>query len=58
MHYLDPDSFEAEGPEVSAEDVTELGHAFIPNLLNRCLFTSPWSAFTYYYDIATIDIFL
>ena len=36
MHYLDPDSFEAEGPGVNAEEVTQLGHAFIPCLLNRC----------------------
>lgn len=35
MHYLDPDSFEAEGPGVSADEVTQLGHAFIPCLLNR-----------------------
>ena len=37
MHYLDPDSFEAEGPGVSADEVTQLGHAFIPCLLNRCV---------------------
>ena len=37
MHYLDPDSFEAEGTKVSADEVTQLGHAFIPCLLNRCL---------------------
>jgi hypothetical protein len=35
MHYLDPDSFEAEGPPLSPEHVTELGHAFVPCLLNR-----------------------
>ena len=35
MHYLDPDSFEAEGPGVSADEVTQLGLAFIPCLLNR-----------------------
>ena len=35
MHYLDPDSFEADGPAVSPEDVSALGHAFIPCLLNR-----------------------
>lgn len=36
MHYLDPDTFTGEGPSVSAEQVTELGNAFLPCLLNRC----------------------
>ena len=40
MHYLDPDSFEAEGPGVSADEVTQLGHAFIPCLLNRYALTA------------------
>ncbi|EIE27802.1 cyclophilin-type peptidyl-prolyl cis-trans isomerase [Coccomyxa subellipsoidea C-169] len=35
MHYLDPESFNAEGPNVSGEEITALGHAFIPCLLNR-----------------------
>jgi hypothetical protein len=41
MHYLDPDSFNAEGPGVNSEEVTALGHAFIPCLLNR------WAAMQY-----------
>ena len=35
MYYLDPDSFEGEGPGPSEEEVQQLGHAFIPCLLNR-----------------------
>ncbi|CAL8463756.1 g3290 [Coccomyxa elongata] len=35
MHYLDPDTFSGEGPSVDAEQVTLLGNAFVPCLLNR-----------------------
>lgn len=35
MHWLDPDSFEAEGPPPSDADIQRLGHAFVSPLLNR-----------------------
>jgi hypothetical protein len=46
MHFLDPDSFEAEGPGVSPEDISALGHAFIPCLLNRRARLAACSALT------------
>jgi hypothetical protein len=42
MHYLDPDSFQGEGP--SPEGIQQLGHAFIPCLLNRRVCSSPLSS--------------